>query len=113
MDAAALITYPLSIDGSTFRGGNSYSFRLTVHPVSDPTIQTFSEIVLTANSPPTGCYRNLCTLILLFPMSLILKIHSQAITYQAFLPFMSYFIDEDLLLLPVTLTMTQKFYFST
>jgi hypothetical protein len=53
-DAAALITYPLSIDGGTFNGGSSYSFRLTVYPVSNPTIRTYSEIILNANSPPTG-----------------------------------------------------------
>jgi hypothetical protein len=54
IDAAALITYPLSADGSNFRGGNSYTFRLTVYPVTDSTVRTFSEIVLTVNSPPTG-----------------------------------------------------------
>jgi hypothetical protein len=56
MDAASLITYPLSVDGSTFNGGSFYSFRLTVYPVSNPAIRTISEIILHANSHPTGGY---------------------------------------------------------
>lgn len=50
------IAYPLSIPGGTFIGGNSYSFRLTAYPKGLPQSATYSEIQLTANSPPSGGY---------------------------------------------------------
>ena len=55
-DASAQITFPLSIAAGVFTGGGLYSFRLTAYPTSDSKSQTFTQIVLTANSPPTGGY---------------------------------------------------------
>ena len=51
------IAYPLSIDAGVLSGGTSFTFRLTAYP-TDVTITstTFSEIVMIANSPPTGGY---------------------------------------------------------
>lgn len=50
------IAYPLSIAGGTLMGGNSYSFRLTAYPKGLPQFATYSEIQLSANSPPRGGY---------------------------------------------------------
>ena len=55
-DVSATISFPLSIDAGAFTGGSSYIFRLTAHPVGNPKLSTFAEIILTANSPPTGGY---------------------------------------------------------
>jgi hypothetical protein len=54
IDAAAVIAYPLSIDGHTFSGGSSYSFRLSAYQINNPALRRFSEVTLTANSVPTG-----------------------------------------------------------
>lgn len=56
-EVKAGIAYPLSIDAGVLSGGTSFTFRLTAYPI-DVTIitTTFSEIVLIANSPPTGGY---------------------------------------------------------
>ena len=55
-DAMAQITFPLSIDAGMFSGGAVYSFRLTAYPVGNSNLLTFTEIILTANSPPSGGY---------------------------------------------------------
>ena len=55
-DVAATISFPLSIDADAFTGGSSYIFRLAANPVGNPNLATFTEISLTANSPPTGGY---------------------------------------------------------
>jgi hypothetical protein len=56
VDAANSIAFPLSISANTFTAGSVFSFRLTVGPIgnADITRQTFSEIMLTVNSVPTG-----------------------------------------------------------
>lgn len=56
VDAENSITFPLSIDGGVFPAGVAYSFRLTAYPVGNAKLPTFTEIVLTANSLPTGGY---------------------------------------------------------
>jgi REJ domain len=56
LDALNQIAFPLSIDGGVFTGGVAYSFRLTVSPTANSKIVTYTEVVLTANSPPTGGY---------------------------------------------------------
>ena len=48
--------FPLSIAGGEFVSGRSYIFRLSGHPVGVSSTATFSEIVMTANSPPTSGY---------------------------------------------------------
>lgn len=50
------VTFPLSVAGGTFIGGASYLFRLTAYPMGSPKFATYSEIQLTANSPPKGGY---------------------------------------------------------
>lgn len=55
-DALNQIAFPLSIDAGMFTGGVAYSFRLTVSPTANSKIATYTEVVLTANSPPTGGY---------------------------------------------------------
>ena len=50
------VTFPLSVAGDTFVGGDSYLFRLTAYPMGSPKFATYSEIQLTANSPPRGGY---------------------------------------------------------
>jgi hypothetical protein len=55
-NAANSIAFPLSISANTFPAGSVFSFRLTVERVgnTNPIRQTFTEIMLTANSVPTG-----------------------------------------------------------
>lgn len=58
VEASTQITFPLSINPNVFTGGSVYSFRLTARPFgsNDVQTQTFTQIILTANSPPTGGY---------------------------------------------------------
>jgi REJ domain len=53
---ASAVTFPLSVASGTFIGGNSYLFRLTAYPLGSPKFFTYSEILLTANTPPRGGY---------------------------------------------------------
>jgi REJ domain len=55
-DAAKNIHFPLSVPAYALRGGISYTFRLTVYPSGKVSLATFSEVVLRANSPPSGGY---------------------------------------------------------
>ena len=55
-DASANILFPISLDGDALFGGRVYIFRLTLSATSDPTMRSYAEIDLTANSPPTGGY---------------------------------------------------------
>lgn len=55
-DTASQIPFSLSIDRGSFTGGRSYVFRLSAHPKSDQRLQTFVEVTLTANSPPSAGY---------------------------------------------------------
>lgn len=55
-DAASQISFPLSIDAGAFAGGSTYIFKLSAHPSGNLKLTTFAEIILTANSPPTGGY---------------------------------------------------------
>lgn len=55
-DARSNIIFPLSIAAGVLAGGSAYSFRLTAYPTSDSSIQSFTQIILIANSPPTGGY---------------------------------------------------------
>ena len=55
-DAAQNIHFPLSVPAYALRGGISYTFRLTVYPRGNANLATFSEVVLRANSPPSGGY---------------------------------------------------------
>ena len=55
-DTSSTIIFPLSIDGDNFYGGRDYIFRLTAFPTADSGTMTYTEIDLTANSPPTGGY---------------------------------------------------------
>jgi REJ domain len=55
-DAMNKINFPLSVPAYALRGGISYTFRLTVYPSSNVKLATFSEVVLRANSPPSGGY---------------------------------------------------------
>jgi REJ domain len=50
------IHFPLSVPACALGGGISYTFRLTVHPIGNAILATFAEIVLRANSPPSGGY---------------------------------------------------------
>ena len=55
-DALSNILFPISLDGDTLFGGRAYVFRLTSYTTSDPGTKSYTEIVLTANSAPTGGY---------------------------------------------------------
>ena len=55
-DVAKRALFPLSIGPGIFNGGRTYSFRLATHPIGVPRLTTYYEILLTANSPPTGGY---------------------------------------------------------
>ena len=55
-DTSSNIIFPLSIDGDNFFGGRDYIFRLTAYPTGNSGMTTYTELDLTANSPPTGGY---------------------------------------------------------
>ena len=55
-DTASEVAYPLSFRKGDFVGGGTYTFKLTAHPTDDPTLITYSEIVLIANIQPNGGY---------------------------------------------------------
>jgi hypothetical protein len=55
-DTASQIPFPLSIERGVFTGGRSYVFRLSAHPNSDVRLETFVEMTLTANLPPSAGY---------------------------------------------------------
>ena len=55
-EASSLIAFPLSVGAGSFVGGRSYTFRLTTYSTDSTTKSTFSELVMTANGPPTGGY---------------------------------------------------------
>jgi hypothetical protein len=55
-DANNGIHFPLSVPADALRGGISYTFRLTVYPSHGANLATYAEIVLRANSPPSGGY---------------------------------------------------------
>ena len=55
-DVAKRALFPLSIGPGVFNGGRTYSFRLATHPIGVPSRTTYYEILLTANSAPTGGY---------------------------------------------------------
>ena len=55
-DAARNVHFPLSVPAYALRGGISYTFRMTVYPSRKASLATFSEVVLRANSPPSGGY---------------------------------------------------------
>ena len=55
-DAFSNVLFPISLDGDTLFGGRAYIFRLTSYTASGPGVKIYTEIVLTANSPPTGGY---------------------------------------------------------
>lgn len=51
------IAFPLSINSGVFFGGVSYTFRLAAYSTNTSiSAVTYSEVVLTANAPPTGGY---------------------------------------------------------
>ena len=49
-------SYALGIQSDVFAAGKSFTFRITAHPSDSPAAISFSEVVLTANSPPTAGY---------------------------------------------------------
>ena len=53
-DTATQIPFPLSIERGAFTGGRSYVFRLSASPNTDVRLQTFVEITMTANTPPSA-----------------------------------------------------------
>lgn len=55
-DAMKYVHFPLSVPPNTFIGGHTYVFRMTAYPNGDPNAATFAEVVLRANTPPTGGY---------------------------------------------------------
>ena len=55
-DTASEVAYPLSFRKGDFVGGGTYTFKLTAHPTDDPSLITYSEIVLIANIQPNGGY---------------------------------------------------------
>jgi REJ domain len=54
INAMQNIHFPLSVPAYSFYGGTSYTFRLTVYPNGKASLATFAEIVLRANTPPSG-----------------------------------------------------------
>ena len=57
VDVFSSVTYPLSVAAGVFKGGKQYTFRLLASTAEDTSAESaFSEITLTANSPPTGGY---------------------------------------------------------
>ena len=55
-DTASQLGYPLSFREGAFVGGSTYLFKLTAYPTDNPLLASYSEIVLTANTQPTGGY---------------------------------------------------------
>ena len=55
-DASSAVTFPLSVPAGVFAGGKTYTFRLSVSSTSDSSLQSYTEIVLIANAPPTSGY---------------------------------------------------------
>ena len=55
-DASSQIIFPISLDAYALSAGSAYTFRLTAFPTNNPGANTYTEIVLIANSPPTGGY---------------------------------------------------------
>lgn len=57
VDVSSAVTYPLSVAAGVFKGGKQYTFRLLASTATDiSAVSAFSEITLSANSPPTGGY---------------------------------------------------------
>ena len=56
IDAATNVNFPLSVGGGIFSGGTAYTFRLTATAVADSSKIAYTELILTANSPPTSGY---------------------------------------------------------
>jgi REJ domain len=50
------VTYALGIQSGVFAAGKSFTFRITAFPSDSPAALSFSEVVLTANSPPSAGY---------------------------------------------------------
>ena len=55
-DAASRIVFPLSIGAEVLSPGTVYTFRFTSYPTGNSKLQSFSEIVMTSNSNPSGGY---------------------------------------------------------
>lgn len=55
-ESSSQLSIPLSVAAGSFVGGRSYTFRLTTFSTADTAKSTFSELVITANGPPTGGY---------------------------------------------------------
>ena len=55
-DANNRILFPLSTGAGVLLDGTVYTFRFTSYPTGNPKLQTFTEIVLTSNSNPSGGY---------------------------------------------------------
>lgn len=55
-DVASKIGFPLSLRNGAFVGGGTYNFKLTTFPVDNPSLVSFSEMLMTANVLPTGGY---------------------------------------------------------
>jgi REJ domain len=50
------VAFPVAFIGRTFTAGSTYSFRLTAYPVGNTRKETYTEITLKANTPPTSGY---------------------------------------------------------
>ena len=55
-DTSSQITFPFSLPAGVLIGGRVYSFRLTAHATGGSAEQSFTQVTLTANPPPTGGY---------------------------------------------------------
>ena len=55
-EMGSIISFPLAVAGYAFVSGRAYTFRLTTYPTATPAHATYTEVVLTANSPPYGGY---------------------------------------------------------
>lgn len=56
LETANQFTFPLSIRRGGLAPGTDYTFKLTAYPTGNPLLVSFSKIVLSSNSLPTGGY---------------------------------------------------------
>ena len=55
-DIISQVMFPLSFRKGAFVGGGTYTFKLSTSPIDRPLLVSYSEIIMTANTPPTGGY---------------------------------------------------------
>ena len=55
-DTASKVTFPLCFRKGAFVGGGTYTFKLSTSPTDNPSLVSYSQLLMTANTQPTGGY---------------------------------------------------------